>query len=379
MNSPSIGLRGLLHGAALFRNLTLVGAALFAVGLALEPRYAWGGYLMGFNYLVGLSLAGPLFLALLHLADARWASSLREVPRAMARSLPVAFVLGILLLFGVHSLYEWSHAAVVSEDPLLRQKAGYLNPVAFALRMVAFFVLWWWTSRLLQEDREPPSPAGRRARALRRSALFMATFAVTYSLASVDWIQSLEPHWFSTIFALRTATGLVLSGLAAATLLVIARGAGPGGPPVTSGQLHDLGRLTLSFSVLWVYIWYCEYMLIWYTNIPEETAYYVLRQTPAWSTLQLANLGINWLIPFAILLIRSARGNPKVLWRLAMLLLLGRAFDLYVLIGPSVYGDAPRIGLSESGALLGMVSLFFLRARAGSRPTPDDGPAPGLC
>jgi hypothetical protein len=346
-------------GAVTVRALSLVAAAgafVFLLGLALDPRRAWTGYLLGFNFFVGLGLSGGLFLALLSVSSARWAAPLQRVPVAMSRSLPVGAALGIVLLFGVHSLYEWSHASVVEEDALLRGKSPYLNLPFFAIRLVAYFALWIVLSRVVAA-----SPRG-----IARSALFVAVFAVTYSLASVDWIQSLEPHWFSTIFALRTATGLACGGLAAAiVILLLLRSSGPLRGVVTDDHVHDLSKLLFSFSILWGYIRYCQYMLIWYSNIPEETAYYLARGGSAWKLVSLSGVILMWGVPFLVLLTRKARRSSAVLLRVAFVVLAGWAFDLYVLIGPPLAGAGggggePSLGIFEVASLCGAAALFFL-------------------
>lgn len=346
----------LRHSTSLLRNLAIIGAILFVVGLGMNPERTWTGYLVAFNYLAGLGLAGAVFLALLCLCNARWADGLTRVPAAMSRSLPAAAACGLILLAGVPTLYEWSHPEVVSQDHLLQEKAAWLNYGGFSARLVMYFAVWiamaWMLVRTLVEKRDVERP-----RKLRLSALFMAVFALTYSGASVDWIQSLEPHWFSTIFALRTATGVVLSGLAAAVLIILL--AKPFSDLVTKDQLHDLGKLMLSFSILWVYIWYCQWMLIWYSNIPEETGYYLARASGGWSALTVANLTLNWLVPFLVLLPRPARGSPAVLLRIALVLLVGRAVDLFVQIAPPLYDDLPMFGAWEAGPIVAGICLFF--------------------
>ncbi len=357
---------GYRPAALTIRALGLVaaaGALVFLGGLLFDPRRAWTGYLLGFNLFVGLALSGALFLALLAVSSARWAAPLEGVPAAMSKNLAPGLVLGLVLLFGVHSLYEWSHASVVEEDALLRGKSAYLNVPFFAIRLVACFALWIVLSRAV---------AGTRGVA--RSALFVAVFAVTYSVASVDWIQSLEPHWFSTIFALRTASGLACGGLAAAIVLVLLlRSSGPLRGAVSDDHVADLAKLLFSFSILWGYIRYCQYMLIWYSNIPEETSYYIARSGSAWKLVSLASVVLMWGVPFVVLLLRSARRSPAVLLRVAFVVLAGWAFDLYVMIGPPLAGAEPALGIFEIAGLAGAGALFFLftlKALALAPPAP---------
>jgi hypothetical protein len=354
-DAPPALLRGLAWGAA-------ASGAVFLAGLFLAPERVWAGYLVGFHLLTGLALAGPLFLALLYVSGARWAAALGAVPRAMAAALPAAAAAGLVLLFGVHSLFEWSHAEVVAADPVLQAKRPWLDTPFLAVRTAVCFAVWLWLGRRIVRL----APDAPRAVRLRRGALFVAAFGVTYSVLSFDWAMSLEPHWFSTVYALLTAAGLVLSGLAAATLLaVVVRRATPDSGTVTDEHLHDLGNLLFGFSLFWAYIGYSQYMLVWYTNMPEETAWYAAREHGVWGTLLRVNLVLNFGVPFVALLWRRARRSARVLLRVAVVLLVGRVVDLFVLLGPPLFGPEPRVGLWELAPVLGALALFaFLVLRA---------------
>lgn len=361
----SAAIRRLLGVAAL-------AGAVLVLGFAFEPRRAWGAWLAAFVTVTELSLAGLLFLALAEAAAARWADPLRPVARAMGAALPAAAALGAGLLLGTGSLYEWAHAG--AGDELLERKSAWLNLPFFALRLVACFAAWMVLARALRArlgappaEREDPS---RRGRDLRLAAIFVAVFAITWSIASVDWISSLEPHWFSTIFALRTATGLVVSGLAAATILVVLlRERAPLAGRVDDAALGDLGKLLLSFSILWVYVAYCQHMLIWYTDLPEEAVWYARRAGGGWRALTWASLALAFVGPFLVLLLRRARRSPAVLLRVSFALLIGQALDLFVMIGPAVSGEVPAVGPWEIAAFTGAFALFFalaLRSLAGA-------------
>ncbi|MBM4016249.1 MAG: hypothetical protein FJ293_14970 [Planctomycetes bacterium] len=330
--------------------LAALSAALLATGFLLDAPRGFTGLLLAFLLLTELALAGGFFLGLLTVAGARWHAALRPVLGAMSASLPAAALLGVLLLPGVPLLYEWAHGA--GHDELLQRKSAWLNLPFFSLRLVGCLALWLWSTRRL--ERMPTLP---------RAAFHVALLAVTWSIASIDWIQSLEPHWFSTLFALRTATGMVVGGLAAAVVLVVLLREGPAlRGRVTDAHFHDLGKLLLSFSVLWVYIAYCQHMLIWYTDIPEEAIYYARRSGPGWSALNHASLLFGFVLPFLVLLVRRARGSPAVLLRVAIGVLAAQVLDLWLLIGPPLSGDQPALGLTElAGAALAF-SLFFLLA-----------------
>ncbi len=357
------------------RRLLLVGAiagTVLLAGFFVDPRRAWTGWLLGFLAATCLALAGPLFLSLLRVSGARWATALTPVPLAMGRLLPWAGLAGVVLLLGVPTLYEWAHGH--GHDELLARKAAWLNVPAFSARLVGCFAVWLLFERVLRRSERSPSDAGRRQKL---AAAFIATFAITWSVASIDWVASLEPHWSSTIFALRTATALVLLGLASATLLVLlARHHGPVAGRVTAAHVHDLGKLLLSFSVLWVYIWFCQYMLIWYSDLPEEAVYYTRRATSGWRAASWASLLLLFFLPFLALLFERARRSPEVLVRVACVLLVGVALDLCVMVGPANSQAGQSIGWPElAGLLCGFALSFGVMVRALRRLALEPGQA----
>src|SRR5262249_54514930 len=158
-------------------------------------------------------------------------------------------------------------------------------------------------------------------------------------LASFDWVMSLEPHWASTIFGIYNFAGMFSSGIALMVLLVLSLcQTGPLRDFVNEEHLHDLGKLLFAFSTFWMYIWFSQYMLIWYADIGEESVYYVHRLHNAWAPLFLLNIILNWVAPFAALLSRGAKRSPRALGRVAAVVLAGRTLDVYLMIGPPLYG-----------------------------------------
>lgn len=353
--------------------LGLVAAATLIAGLFVAPARVWHGYLLGFHLLTGLALAGPLWLSFAVISGARWTRPLEGVLRAMGAALPVAGAAGLILLVGVPSLFEWAHAPDLAGDPVLAAKSGYLNLPFFAVRLVAYFALWMLTARHLARatTREDGSDAERRVRRMRAGALFLLVFTPTYSLASTDWMLSLDPHWFSSIYALVMVSGTALAGLAAAILLGVGADRGE---RVGASRLGDVGALLIGLSILWGYLWYCQYMLVWYTNLPEETFWYEARLAGGWGLLTKSSLALGCVVPFVVLLFRRARRSRRVLTELAAVVILARAVDLYVLAGPATMGDTPVLGAWELAGIVGPVCLFFvvalraLRRAAVTRP-----------
>ncbi len=371
-----------------------LNVARFFVGLGLaalivlffrESSRAWGNVLINNFYFLSLALAGLLFMAIHYVANAGWWTLIRRIPESMMVSfLPVAAILMASLFFGMHQLYHWSDHDAVIHDVILQKKSSYLNTPFFMLRMGFFLGVWILFSKLfrktsLEEDQSRGRGIGSHQKLLKYSAAFLPVFAVTFCLASVDWIKSLEPHWFSTIFGLYTFSGLFLHGIAFMTLVVVLLKGRGYLASVNENHLHDLGKLIFAFSTFWAYIWFCQYMLIWYSNIPEETAYYVMRTDHEWSWLFVLNLVINWLVPFLILMPRSSKRKPEVLKRVCILLLVGHWLDIYLMVMPSISGvtHVRWIGIEEILISLGYGGLFTLiliKALRSAPLTPQNAP-----
>jgi len=356
----------------------------FALGLlgAASRERAMGGLLMGFVHAVSIALAGGLFLAVLRLAGARWATALRRLPEALASSIPVLGFLGLVLISGVPVLYDWAHESHVVGDRVLEGKADYLNWFAFSVRLLGYFLLWTWLLRgMVKHSRRQDDDGDPRhsCTLFKYAALFMPVFAITYSLASVDWVKSLEPHWFSTAFALVTLSGAACSALAACVLLGLwLRKCGELRGILTDDHLDDLGKITIGFALFWGYIWYCQYMLVWYTNMPEETPYYALRMTGGWGHVAKLCILLCWAVPFFVLMPKRARRSPAVMGRVAIIVLIGQVAHWYWLIGPAVIGPHPAVGIFEVAPVVGSLALLswgILRGLSQASVVPLQDPA----
>jgi hypothetical protein len=233
--------------------------------------------------------------------------------------------------------------------------------------MIVFFALWiafGFVISTLTDRWTKAKPYPEQAALIAKcSALFMVVFALSFSFASYDWIMSIEPHWFSTIFSVYTFSGLFVGGIAFITLaLIVLRAQGYLVNYVTDDHLHDLGKWMFGMSTFWAYIWFCQYMLIWYSNIPEETVYFILREQGNWSWLFWSNFIICFGVPFFVLLPREAKRNPIKLAIVAVVILVGRWVDLFTLVAPKIFEHhhiAAIIGPYEILSAF-MFSAFFV-------------------
>lgn len=350
-----------------------IGGLTLLAGLYLSPGRIWPNLLLVSYYLLGLALAGAVWVTLQYVSGAHWSTALRRVPEAMASQIPIG-ALGILVVLLLRpSLYSWT-SGLPSDGGAIGFKRTWLSLSFFQMRAI-FYLLGWigFVWALLRRSRSQDTDGDlRHTRSnTRLAAVFLVFFGLTFCLASFDWIMSLEPEWYSTIFGFYNFAGLFLSGLAAlALLLVWLQRHSPMRTVITPQHLHDVGKLLFGFSTFWAYLWFSQYMLIWYANLPDETIYYIRRLHGFWQPLFVLNLFLNWVIPFFALLPRLNKQRPGVLVRVSIVLLTGRWLDLYLMIMPPFSGGKPRIGIWEIGMAAGMTGMFLLGVLAALRRAP---------
>ncbi len=369
------GLQRLLYG------LGLAGVATLLAGSVLEPERTWANLLLAANYVIGLALAGLVFVALHYVCGASWSTAFRRVPEAMAAVLPWAAAPFLVVLIVSPWLYPWVTEDLAAGQAALWFKDWWLSRGFFSARTILYLALWIWFARaILGESRRQDAdsdPLHSRKNA-RLSAAFLVVFGLTFWLASFDWIMSQEPHWYSTMFGVYQFSGLLLSGLAMIAILAVwLERLGPLRDILTEEHLHDLGKLLFAISTFWMYIWFCQYMLIWYANIPEETSHYVRRLHGFWEPVFILNFLLNWAVPFLVLLHVPAKRSRSLLVKVCWVILVGRWVDLYLMIMPPVVGEQPVFGIWEVGMMAGAAALFFLgifRAFPRAEPVPVGDP-----
>jgi hypothetical protein len=344
--------------------------------LALAPAEAWPLLLVAAYTTLGFGLAGTFFVALQYVTGSSWSIAFRRVPEALSSLVAVGAVGMALVLLVRPDLYP-----AFGDAPAGGFRGWWLNRPFFLLRAFAYAAVWiWFGRRLVRHSRaqDDDGDPGRTAEAGRTAAAFIVCFAVTFWLASADWIMSLEPHWYSTMFGLYNFAGFFLAGLALVTLLTLwLERVGPLSGIVTTEHLHDLGRLMFGFSTFWMYIWFCQYMLIWYVNIPEETSYYIARLQGTWMPLVFLTLVANWGVPFLVLLPRAAKRNRLVLAQVGLLLLIGRWLDVALMVLPSVHVPALALvtwGAAAAVATAAVAVVVFRRGYAGAGAFPRGDP-----
>lgn len=350
------------HGRRWLIVMAVIGAVLTTVGVMLGHGLGWTSYLIASLYFLSLALGAALFLALMQVAGAGWQVAFKRVPEAIAAFLPIAALMLIVTLLGLPELYHWAdpHAA---HDPVLAAKHAYLNPQSFSLRMLAILAIWIAFVAVIRHHSRRQDSDGdvRHTRAnVAVSAIFLIVVGWSSGIASVDWLMSLEPHWQSGIFGWTNLAGTLSAGVAAITVVVIRLRRRGFLPHVNAHHLGDLGKLTFAFSTLWAYLWLSQYLLIWYSNIPEETAYFLARTRGGWSFLFWLNVVVSWVVPFLMLMPRAAKRHEQHLLYANAIVLIGHWIDLYVMAMPSASPTHVGIGPFDVAAFVGVGAVFLI-------------------
>jgi len=357
-----------------------VGVIGFAAGLYTNDARLWPSVLLNAFFFLSLALGAAVFISINSVANAGWSTAIRRVPEAMISYLPLGSLAMLILFFGRDTLYEGLHTIFGYAGKPMVFKNAWLSTPFFFSRMVVFLGLWLLLTWLIKRESRRQDVDGNQAhtrKGRKYAAVFLAVFALTFTLASFDWLMSIEPLFYSTIYAFYVISGLLLSGIASITVLVVLLRRRGFLPEVNENHLHNLGKLVFGFSTFWAYIWLCQYILIYYANLPEETIYYLRRmQTPGWKVLFFANIFLNWLIPFVMLLSRGAKRSDGWLLTACGVVLVGHWVDLYQLIFPAFEHPA-MIGLVEVAIVIGFAALFlqaFARGLRKSALVPQNDP-----
>ena len=333
----------------------------------------------------GLGIIGLFFVAIQYAAQAGWSVPVKRIPLAMSHWIPISGILMLVLWFVVKAdVFHWTHHDLYVEgagfDEIINGKSAYFFwpleaggfPLFFILRMVVFFGLWylffiWIKKEMLAEDVNGGTAHWTKARSL--SAIFLVIFAVSSSIAAWDWVMSIDTHWFSTmmgwyVFASWWVTGLALITVVAAYLkeagfLKI----------MTADHLHDLGKFVFAFSIFWTYIWFSQFLLIYYANIPEETVYFVTRiNTSPYGWIFYTNIILNFVLPFLLLMTRDSKRHMSMLKVVCPIVIVGHWFDFYNMVTPGVMQNDGGLGFIEIGlAMVFMAAFLYVMLNALSK------------
>jgi hypothetical protein len=379
-SAPSSARPAVLRAASLWlpaghpwRRLPTVGLVLavvglggsLALGLASEAarRQLWHSWLVGTLFALSIALGGLFFVLVHHATQAGWSVVVRRIAENAMATLPFLALLFVPLLFGMGDLFDWSHAQAVKGDSLLLHKRPYLNVQFFVIRTVVYFAIWsalaLWFGRLSRlQDATGDHELTRRMRRASPPALLL--FALSVTFFAFDWLMSLEPAWYSTIFGVYFFAGSAMAFFAFFALVVIAaRRSGLLAEVVTTEHQHDIGKLLLTFVAFWAYMAFSQFLLIWYANLPEETSFFAQRYAGSWLTAGAVLVFGHFLVPFFLLLSRAAKRNAKALAALSVWLLAMHLLDLYWLVMPNLHPAGMVPTLLDATALIGCCGVFL--------------------
>lgn len=319
-------------------------------------------YLVSFAFFLSISLGGLFFVLLQHCTRAGWSVVVRRVAEAVAANVWLMAVLAIPVVLGMDHLYHWTDTAAAAHDPLLAGKLAFLNPTFFVIRLVVYFILWGLMASFLHRTSVAQDASGDPALTLRMerlSAPGMVLFALSLNFAAFDLLMSLDPHWFSTIFGVYYFAASVVAFLAVMPKILFGlqlQGILPNA--VTVEHYHDFGKLLFGFVVFWAYIAFSQYMLIWYGNIPEETAWFLKRQTGDWTVVSLLLIFGHFVLPFLLLVSRAIKRRPALLAATGAYVAIMCWIGIYWLVIPEFSPAVARFGLLDVLCFLGMSGLF---------------------
>jgi len=325
------------------RNIALAVGVVFTLalilGALLNPGQFFHGYLVGFVFWTGITVGSLALLCLQNLTGGAWALVIRRVLEASTRTLPLMLLLFIPIALGLKHIYAWMDPAVMGSTAALQKKAAFLNPSFFILRTFIYFAIWSAAAILLnwlslQQDRAAGRGVKKRMQMVGGPGLVLTILCVTF--AAIDWVMSLDPAWYSTIFGLIFVAAWSLSALAFTILVMTWLSARePMNTVVQPRHTHDWGNLTLTLVMLWTYFAFSQYLIIWSGNLPEETTWFVARKHGGWGAIALLIVILQFAFPFMMLLSRTMKKSAQKLALLAALILAMRVVDVIWLVEPT--------------------------------------------
>ena len=340
-----------------------LGMVLLSIGLILgvlaffvDHSRAVFNYLVAFAFMISIGVGALFLVALEYIAGADWSVPIRRVVEFFAAVTPLLAILVIPLLFNIGELFHWSHPEAVAEDKVLQGKAPYLNVTFFIIRVFVIIGLWsLFYLFFVRNSKKQDSNKDQKLTTIniRLSAIFIPIFAFSISIAAIDWLMSIEPHWFSTIFGVYFFSGTVVAALAAVTLAtVLLKEHGYLHPAMTNDHLFSLGALMFAFVNFWGYIAFSQYMLIWYADLPEETFWFLQKWEGSWVIFSIALIIIHFVVPYVTLLSQPSKMDPKRLKFISVWLLFAHLFDIFWLV-------MPEMETMSDGYLFSWIDLVF--------------------
>jgi cytochrome bd-type quinol oxidase subunit 2 len=338
-----------------------------------ERARFWASLLQNSVYFLLVVNATMFFICATTLAWGGWQMSFRRVSEAISTCVPVIGIITLVILFAVvfgndHSLYHWTDEKHVAHDEILTGKSGFLNKTFFTVWTLITVIGWWLLGARMRRlsraiDNRALSPEESKSY-IWKNTVAAATFIVLFALTVLSstpwlWLMSINAHWYSTMFSWYTFASSFVAGIALITLFVVYMKNNGYLELVTKEHLHDLGKFMFAFSIFWTYLWYSQFMLIWYANMPEETIYFKPRMHGAYRWMFFLNLIINFLAPLLILMKRGSKRNYGTISLMAVLILFGHWIDFYQMVFPAISEKQVPVMILDLGIAVGFVGLIM--------------------
>ena len=349
--------------------LPMIGAAAFVLGAVASallgmgnPKQFFFSWLLSFLFFLSLALGGLFFVLIQYASQGTWGIVVRRIGETVFATLPLMAALFLPLLLGLHDLYEWTHHEAVAQDAVLQWKAPFLNVPFFLVRAFIYFAVWSFIAITYYRGSKRQDETGDvtiSARLRRFAGPSIIVLAITSTFASIDWIMSLTPHWYSTMFGVYFFAGSFVGFIALLSVVVVAmRGAGLLDTVVSPEHLHDIGKLLFAFTAFWAYIAFSQFFLIWYANLPEETIWFKARLEGSWKAVSVLLIVGHFAVPFFFLMGRAVKRRGSTLAFGGVWLLTMHFIDLYWQVMPTLHPEGVRVSILDITAFVAIGGAF---------------------
>ena len=366
-----VGAIALLYGFIMYHPFSHAGH-----GENINSTRFWAVLLQNAVYWLLIVNASMFFIGVTTLAMGGWQVALRRVPEAISSVVPVLGVIAFLILMAIvwgghDDIYHWVNKETVANDKIIKGKSGFLNPVFFSVFSAITIFLWSFLgnkmrSLSLKSDEDGPMDYETGNKWIKKNILWAALFIVFFGLSVGStipwlWLMSIDTHWYSTMFSWYTFASSFVAGMSLIAIFIVYLKNNGQLEYVTEEHIHDIGKFMFAFSVFWTYLWFSQYMLIWYANIPEETGYFKIRVQGPYRGIFFLNLILNFACPLLILMKKSSKRNYTLLTFMAILIIFGHWIDFWQMVMPGTLYEHAEMMPFEFGIALLFIGIIMWR------------------